>query len=81
MLTFLGPPDAVFLLARPRFGVMLTKAMSTGDVALNAWGGVMHGFQLDALVAQSLFLVFDLANVRLWPRQRSPGLFGAARGP
>ena len=38
-LTFLDPLAAVFLLARPRLGVMLTVAIITGDVTLNSWVG------------------------------------------
>ena len=42
------------LLARPRLGVMLTVAIITSDVALDAWVGAKYGFQLDSFIAQSL---------------------------
>lgn len=75
-LTFFDPLAAVLLLARPRLSVVLTVAIIASKVALNVWGGATRGFQLDAFVAQSLFLLFVLVTVRFaWPWRRSPGLF------
>jgi hypothetical protein len=56
---------AVLLLARQILGVMLTVAIITSDVVLNGWVGGTRGFQLEAFVARSLFLVFVLATARL----------------
>ncbi len=76
-LTFLDPLAAFLLLARPRLGVMLTVAIISSDVALNAWVAAKFGIQLDAFIAQVLFLGFVLATARLaWPRRRSLGLSG-----
>ena len=76
-LTFLDPLAAVLLLAKPRLGVMPTVAIAivTGDVVLNAWAGAPRGFQVDAFISASLFLIFVLTTARLaWPRRRPYGL-------
>lgn len=53
------PLAAVLLLARPRLGVMLAVAISTGDVVLKVGGGVTRGVQHDVFIAQGAFLGFS----------------------
>ncbi len=44
--------------------IAIAIAIATGDVVLDAWVGALRGFQVDAFIAASLFLIFVLMAVR-----------------
>lgn len=63
-LTFFDPLAIVLLLARPKAGLILTAAIITSDVAVNAWVAFHYGADWLALSAQVVFLLFVLATSR-----------------
>ncbi len=57
----------VLLLARPRYGLVLTVAIIVSDVAVNSWVGMEYGIDAAAFAAQVVFLLFVLFTVcRAW---------------
>lgn len=63
-LTFFDTLAVVLLLTRPRTGVALAALIILCDVIVNAYVGLVYGFDVASFAAQCLFLVFVLCTVR-----------------
>jgi hypothetical protein len=63
-LLFIDPLTALFLLVRPRAGLILCVAVIVTDVAHNSWFALHHPIRMDLYLSQIVFLLFVAFTVR-----------------